>query len=133
MRELSISLRSIRGLKIAIIAGATLLFAGLLGHFYLITDPNPQWWSANYPWMSFATLSILFAGGLTSTVGTSLAFLETFIFLDQEFTSRADKIETVLKKLGPNPRKERVRESKPVAHLPLRTQLDNRAIVVPAD
>ena len=98
MEELSVRLRAIRSVKIAIIVGAALLGAGLLGHFYLITDSNPQWWAVNYPWMNFTTMALLFAGLLTSTVGTSLAFLEAFIFLDQGLTARVDKIETALKK-----------------------------------
>ena len=131
MTESSVSLRAIRSVRISIVVGTALLGAGLLSHFYMATDPNPEWWAVNYPWMRFATLSLLFSGVLASTVGTSLAFLETLIFLNQGLTTRIDNVETAVKKSGSMLRTGRIREARHATRYALEATPTGKTIIIP--
>ena len=60
-----------RRLQAAAGVATILLGTGFALHLYIATDPNPQWWATNYPWMSSVTLA-LFASGLLSLVGGAI-------------------------------------------------------------
>jgi hypothetical protein len=62
---------AVRRLQAAAGVATILLGTGFALHLYIATDPNPQWWAANYPWMSSVTLA-LFASGLLSLVGGAI-------------------------------------------------------------
>ena len=60
-----------RRLQAAAGVATILLGTGFALHLYIATDPNPQWWATNYPWMSSVTLA-LFASGILSLVGGAI-------------------------------------------------------------
>jgi hypothetical protein len=62
---------AVRRLQAAAGVATILLGTGFALHLYITTDPNPQWWAANYPWMSSVTLA-LFASGVLSLVGGAI-------------------------------------------------------------
>jgi len=71
--------KTVKNLQIIVIVCAMLLGSGLLVHFYVTTDPTPDWWYNNsiigpyyYPWLRFVTQLLLLAGVGTLLVGLVL-------------------------------------------------------------
>lgn len=75
--------KTIEQLKILLTASFSLTMVGSVVFSYLASDPDPQWWARNYPWIRAVPQSLLISGFGVLLLGLVLILLETKVTIDR--------------------------------------------------